>query len=174
MVQCVATGDTGMQTGYEAPGRTMGFELFDEIEPEDVGRAAAHARAHAARRGAGAVRASCPSCCGAARAACCSTRRAGTGSRPTTSCKDASVFTGQVGEQVASPLVTLVDDGAYGREWGTLAIDDEGKPAQRNVLIENGVLTDYMWDLVRARKEGRAEQRQRPPRRRTGTCRCRA
>ena len=41
MVQCVATGDTGMQTGYEAPGRTMGFELFDEIDPEDVGRAAA-------------------------------------------------------------------------------------------------------------------------------------
>ena len=36
------------------------------------------------------------------------------------------------------------------------AIDDEGAPAQRNVLIENGVLTDYMWDLVRARKEGRA------------------
>jgi TldD protein len=45
---------------------------------------------------------------------------------------------------------------AYAREWGTYAIDDEGAPAQRNVLIENGVLTDYMWDLVRARKHGRA------------------
>jgi TldD protein len=61
-----------------------------------------------------------------------------------------------IGERVASPLVTLVDDGTYAREWGTLAIDDEGKPAQRNILIENGVLTDYMWDLLRARKEGRA------------------
>ena len=70
--------------------------------------------------------------------------------------KDASVFTGDMGELVASPLVTLVDDGTYGREWGTLAIDDEGHPAQRNVLIENGVLTEYMWDLVRARKEGHA------------------
>ena len=78
--------------------------------------------------------------------------------------KDASVFSGKMGELVASPLVTLVDDGTYAREWGTLAIDDEGHPAQRNVLIENGVLTDYMWDLLRARKEGHAEQRQRPAR----------
>src|SRR5262249_40980416 len=40
-VQCVAVGDTGMQTGLEAPGRTMGFELFDEIDPEEVARVAA-------------------------------------------------------------------------------------------------------------------------------------
>ena len=66
------------------------------------------------------------------------------------------MFTGRVGELVASPLVTLVDDGTMGPEWGALAIDDEGHPAARNVLIENGVLTDYMWDWLRARKEGRA------------------
>ena len=41
VVQCVATGDTGMQTGHEAPGRTMGFELFDEVSPDEVGRTAA-------------------------------------------------------------------------------------------------------------------------------------
>ena len=69
--------------------------------------------------------------------------------------KDASVFKDRMGTEVASPLVTLVDDGGYAREWGTLAIDDEGHPAQRNVLIENGVLTDYMWDYLRSRKEGR-------------------
>ena len=154
MVQCVATGDTGMQTGYEAPGRTLGFELFDEIDPEDVARAAARRAVTlldavpapsgklpvVLRRGAGGV---------LFHEAC------GHGLEADHIAKDASVFTGRVGEQVASPLVTLVDDGAYGREWGTLAIDDEGKPAQRNVLIENGVLTDYMWDLLRARKEGR-------------------
>jgi TldD protein len=70
--------------------------------------------------------------------------------------KDASVFRGRVGEQVASPLVTLVDDGTFAREWGAYAIDDEGADARRNVLIDGGVLTDYMWDLVRARKDGRA------------------
>ncbi|HEX5616751.1 MAG TPA: metallopeptidase TldD-related protein, partial [Acidimicrobiia bacterium] len=58
--------------------------------------------------------------------------------------------------RVAAPGVTLVDDGTYAREWGTYAIDDEGTPAQRNVLIDDGVLTDYMWDHVRARKEGRS------------------
>ena len=70
--------------------------------------------------------------------------------------KGASVFTGRLGEQVASPLVTLVDDGTMAEEWGCFAIDDEGTPAQRNVLIEDGVLTDYMWDLLRSRKDGRA------------------
>ena len=69
--------------------------------------------------------------------------------------KGASVFAGRVGEQVAAPFITLVDDGTMSREWGAFAIDDEGRPAQRNVLIENGVLTDYMWDGLRARKEGR-------------------
>ena len=69
--------------------------------------------------------------------------------------KGASVFRGRVGERVASPGVTVVDDGTMAKEWGNLAIDDEGHPAQRNVLIEDGVLTDYMWDLLRARKEGR-------------------
>jgi TldD protein len=42
-----------------------------------------------------------------------------------------------------------------GSEWGTFGFDDEGRPAQRNVLIENGVLTEYLWDYLRARKEGR-------------------
>ncbi len=154
-VQCVATGDTGMQTGYEAPGRTMGFELFDDVAPEDVGRRAAQRALTlldavpapsgripvVLKRGAGGV---------LFHEAC------GHGLEADHILKDASVFKGQIGAMVASPLVTLVDDGGYAREWGTLAIDDEGHPAQRNVLIENGVLTDYMWDVVRARKEGRA------------------
>ena len=69
--------------------------------------------------------------------------------------KGASVYAGKVGELVASPLVTLVDDGTMAGEWGTLAIDDEGHPTRRNVLIEDGVLTDYMWDHIRSRKQGR-------------------
>src|SRR5689334_23921823 len=53
--------------------------------------------------------------------------------------KGASVFKGRKGERVAPPLVTLVDAGTLGEEWGCFAIDDEGTPAQRNVLIEDGV-----------------------------------
>jgi TldD protein len=52
--------------------------------------------------------------------------------------------------------VTLVDDGTLGDNWGSAAIDDEGRPSQSNVLIRNGVLTEYMWDFLRARKQGRA------------------
>ena len=70
--------------------------------------------------------------------------------------KSASVFAGRIGETVAAPMVTLVDDGTMAGEWGHYGIDDEGKPAARNVLISGGVLTDYMWDRLRARKEGRA------------------
>jgi TldD protein len=69
--------------------------------------------------------------------------------------KGASVFRGRKGQQVASPLVTLVDDGTMAEEWGCFAIDDEGTPAQRNVLIEDGILSDYMYDFLRSRKEGR-------------------
>ncbi|HEX5096754.1 MAG TPA: TldD/PmbA family protein [Acidimicrobiia bacterium] len=155
MVQAVASGDTGMQTGFEAPGRTMGFELFDEFNPADIGRKAARRALTlldavpapsgrfpvVLKRGAGGV---------LFHEAC------GHGLEADHILKDASVFKDRVGESVASPLVTLVDDGGYGREWGTINIDDEGHPARRNVLIENGVLTDYMWDVVRARKEGRA------------------
>jgi TldD protein len=155
MVHCVATGDTGMQTGHEGPGRTIGFELFDEFDPETVARTAARRAVTlldavpapsgrvpvVLKRGAGGV---------LFHEAC------GHGLEADLVKKDASVFAGRVGQQVAAPNVTLVDDGTYAREWGTYAIDDEGAPARRNVLIENGVLTDYMWDLVRARKAGRA------------------
>ena len=63
--------------------------------------------------------------------------------------KNTSVYAGRVGDLVASPLVTLVDDGTVGPEWGCMAVDDEGRPAQRNVLIRDGILTDYMWDYLR-------------------------
>ena len=78
--------------------------------------------------------------------------------------KNMTVFAGRKGEMVASPLVTLVDDGTMGPEWGSFAIDDEGRPATYNVLIENGILTDYMWDYLRvAQGRPRAQLGQRPP-----------
>ena len=52
-------------------------------------------------------------------------------------------------------MVTLIDDGTMPGEWGCYAIDDEGRPAQRNVLISDGVLVDYMWDRLRADRDER-------------------
>lgn len=65
--------------------------------------------------------------------------------------KGSSAFSGRVGERVASPLCTVVDDGTLANRRGSLNIDDEGTPTQQTVLIENGVLKGYMQDKLNAR-----------------------
>ncbi len=68
--------------------------------------------------------------------------------------KGASAFSGKVGEQVASNLCTVVDDGTMVDRRGSLNVDDEGTPAGYNVLIENGILKGYMQDKMNARLMG--------------------
>ena len=68
--------------------------------------------------------------------------------------KGTSAFSGKVGEQVASPHCTIVDDGTIPNRRGSLTIDDEGTPGQYNVLVENGVLRGYMQDKLNARLMG--------------------
>lgn len=65
--------------------------------------------------------------------------------------KGVSAFTGRIGQQVASPLCTVVDDGTIGGRRGSLNVDDEGNATQRNVLIENGVLRGYLQDKLSSR-----------------------
>jgi TldD protein len=64
--------------------------------------------------------------------------------------KGTSAFSGMIGQQVASPLCTVVDDGTISGRRGSLNIDDEGIPAQNTVLIENGILKGYMQDRMNA------------------------
>ncbi|MCG2879257.1 metallopeptidase TldD-related protein, partial [Obesumbacterium proteus] len=66
------------------------------------------------------------------------------------------VFSGQMGQLVASELCTVVDDGTISGRRGSLAIDDEGVPGQYNVLIENGILKGFMQDKMNARLMGLA------------------
>jgi TldD protein len=155
-ISAIADGDAGMQTGFQSMGHTVGFEVFDRVDVDELARDAARQaitklRARPApsgpmpvviRHGTGGV---------LFHEAC------GHGLEADHIAKGASVYAGKVGELVASPLVTLVDDGTMSGEWGTLGIDDEGHPTQRNLLIEDGVLTDYMWDFLRARSERRAQ-----------------
>ncbi|MGD2119346.1 MAG: metalloprotease TldD [Chromatiales bacterium] len=68
--------------------------------------------------------------------------------------KGTSAFSGRIGEQVASPLCTVVDDGTLPNRRGSLNIDDEGTPSQNTVLIENGILKGYMQDKMNARLMG--------------------
>jgi len=62
--------------------------------------------------------------------------------------KGVSAFSGRMGQKVASELCTVVDDGTIGSRRGSLNVDDEGQPTQRNVLIENGVLRGYLQDKL--------------------------
>ena len=155
-VSAVANGDTGMQTGFDSVGHTMGFELFDKVQVEDVARTAA-TRALTKLKARPAPSGSMPVVIKAGSGGVLFHEACGHGLEADLVAKGASVYRGKVGELVASPLVTLVDDGTMTHEWGAIAIDDEGHPSQYNVLIENGVLTDYMWDYLRARKEGRRQ-----------------
>jgi TldD protein len=68
--------------------------------------------------------------------------------------KGTSAFTGKIGQRVATPGVTVVDDGSIGERRGSLSIDDEGTPTQENVLIEDGILVGYMQDRMNARLMG--------------------
>jgi TldD protein len=155
-VSAVANGDTGMQTGYDSMGYTIGFEMFDEEDIDELARNAAriavtklHARPAPSgampvviKRGSGGV---------LFHEAC------GHGLEADLVARGASVYRDKVGELVAAPNITLVDDGTMSREWGAIGIDDEGHESQRNVLIENGILTDYMWDYIRARNDKRPQ-----------------
>ncbi|MGL5043349.1 MAG: metalloprotease TldD, partial [Plesiomonas sp.] len=68
--------------------------------------------------------------------------------------KEASVFSGRIGELVASPLCTIVDDGTLAHRRGSVNIDDEGVAGQYNVLIKDGILQGYMQDKLNARLMG--------------------
>ncbi|MDP6493248.1 MAG: TldD/PmbA family protein [Acidimicrobiales bacterium] len=152
-VSCVAVGDGGMQTGRESVGHTVGFELFDRVDVADLARRAAR-RAITKLDAVPAPSGEMPVVVGPGGGGVLFHEACGHGLEADLVAKSASVFAGRRGEVVAAPFVTLVDDGTMAGEWGCYAIDDEGRPAGRNVLIEDGILTDYMWDRLRARREG--------------------
>ena len=68
--------------------------------------------------------------------------------------KEASVYRGRLGERLASVIVNGVDDATVPNAWGSYAFDDEGTPAERTVLFESGALRGWLFDRIRAEKEG--------------------
>ena len=144
------------QTGSCNPGAMMGFELFDgRVDPEEVGRRAAKQAVtmlHAEPCPAGVMCAVIDKGFGGVifHEAC------GHSLEATAVAFGNSEFAGKLGQQIASPIVTAIDDGTMENEWGSINIDDEGTPATRLVLIENGVLKNYMVDRLNGRRMGMA------------------
>lgn len=78
----------------------------------------------------------------------------GHGLETTSVAKNASVFCGKMGQKIASDCVTAIDDGTIAGSWGSIGVDDEGRPTRKTVLIENGILKSYIVDEMGARKTG--------------------
>jgi TldD protein len=145
----------GLQTGSSPAALTIDFERFlTEIDLEELARTAAR-RALGKLRARPAPSGQLPVILQRGSGGILFHEACGHGLEADHIVKRSSVYTGKIGQLVASPLVTLVDDGTVTDEWGTYAIDDEGHVGQRNTLIHNGVLVDYLWDRGSGSKAGR-------------------
>ena len=155
-ISAVADKGSGTQTGFFGPGRRMGLETFTElIDPKSVGIKAAKQAVTMAGAGycpAGVMPVAIENGFGGVifHEAC------GHGLEASSVAYGQSVFAGKLGQQIANPKVTAIDDGTIPNAWGSINIDDEGTPAQRNVLIENGILKSYMIDKMGGRRMGMA------------------
>jgi len=152
-IQSIASSGSENQTGFEGPGMSMGFELFELIDPEHYGREASRTAVtmlHAQPCPAGKMVAVIDNGFGGVifHEAC------GHALEATSVAKGNSVFAGKIGQKIASEKVTAIDDGTMPNEWGSLNIDDEGIPTQRKVLIEKGILKGYMIDKLNGRRMG--------------------
>ena len=154
-VSAVADKGQGTQTGSCSPGRRMGMEMFDFINPKDVGLVAAKQAVTMAGAGycpAGVMPVAIENGFGGVifHEAC------GHSLEASSVAYGQSQFAGKLGEKIANEKVTAIDDGTIPGAWGSINIDDEGTPAQRNVLIEKGVLKSYMIDKFNGRRMGMA------------------
>lgn len=150
-INVVATRNGEKQTGYFAPGAHRGFEFYEDINIEEKAR-------EAARTAVTMVRADfCP---GGSMPVVINNgfggvifhEACGHSLEATSVAKENSVFANKIGEQIAAPQITAIDDGTIPQAWGSQNVDDEGIQTRRNVLIEEGVLKNYLVDRLNSRR----------------------
>ncbi len=150
-VQVVARDGNTVETGMESLAGHAGFELFDgdpgRVADEATRRALTMLRAKPAPVGPMTV------VVGNGFGGVLFHEATGHGLESDAVQKNASVYSGRIGEKLASEIVTAYDNGAMPGEWGTNGIDDEGTPCQSTCVIEGGVLRSYLYDLTRADKD---------------------
>ena len=152
-VQVVSAKGDLIQTGYEPVGGTMGFELFDLYPPEGVAEKATKRSllmlsARKAPMGRMAVVLSSEA------GGTMIHEAIGHGLEADLAQQGLSVYSKKIGERVASPLITVVDDPTLPQKRGSYVFDDEGTPSQRTLLVEEGILKGYLYDRLTALKEG--------------------
>lgn len=176
VVHIVASENGIIQTGYEQAGGSIGFELFESVKPEDialkaVGRSVMMLNARRAPGGR------MPVIISSEAGGTMIHEAIGHGLEADLAQQGLSVYSQKIGEIVASPLVTVIDDATLPNKRGSFRFDDEGTPSQRTVLVKNGVLIGYMYDRFTAMQDktsstgnGRRESyRNRPIPRMTNT-----
>jgi TldD protein len=144
-----------IQTGYEPVGGAIGLELFDETPPEAIAETAT-------RRAV--MMLSARKAPGGRMTVVLSSEAGGTmiheaighGLEADLALENLSVYSGKLGAVVASPLITVIDDGTVPFKRGSSFYDDEGSATRRNVLVEGGVLKTYIHDRLSAMKSGSA------------------
>ena len=152
-LSAIAEKDGETQTGSFNPGARMGMELFETVDPKAVGERAAKQAVTMVNAGycpAGVMPVAIDNGFGGVifHEAC------GHSLEATGVAYGRSQFAGKLGQKIANEKVTAIDDGTIPGAWGSINIDDEGTPAQKNVLIENGVLKSYMIDKFNGRRMG--------------------
>ncbi len=150
-VNAVASNGNENQSGHCGPGRGMGLEVFDLITPESIGKEASRQAMTNLSAGycpAGKMTVAIENGFGGVifHEAC------GHSLEATSVATGRSQMAGKLGQKIANEKVTAIDDGTIANAWGSINIDDEGNPSQRNVLIENGVLKSYMVDRLGSRR----------------------
>jgi TldD protein len=151
-VQVVARRDGRVETGHETLGGHIGFEIL-ETDPAAVAERAAR-KALTALDAVDAPSGRMPVVVGNDFGGVLLHEAVGHGLEADAVQKRASVYAGRLGEALAESFVTAYDDGALKNEWGSDGIDDEGTPTQRTTIIEDGKLVSFLYDLLRARKDG--------------------
>ena len=152
-VHVVAKDGAVLESGFEAVRGTLGFEMLTEEAVRDAAQKAArravlNVGAHPAPAGTYTVVLSSEA------GGTLIHESVGHGLEADLNLKGLSVYSGRIGEKVASELITVIDDGRDPGQRGTAAMDDEGTPTQRTVLIEKGILRTYLSDRKHAEKLG--------------------
>jgi len=154
-VSAIAQDGGEVQTGVAWQGLSVGLELLDRFPPREMGRQAG-TQALTNLRARPAPAGTMPVVIGNAFGGVIFHEAVGHLLETTSVAKKASVLSDKIGEQVASSVVTYIDDGTTPGAWGSSEFDDEGAPTRRTVLIEGGVLRSYMVDRWGALRTGYA------------------